>query len=178
MMELAEMQMDERSQVAQLNSPIPASDVPARAQPPRVPNGKMDALMRHAAALLGIPEADLTKSHERLAFRRACVAFLLTQAGLDRDDIASALHRSATWTTASINAVKQRTETSAPFRMNIEGMVEDLKLASPITARFRSIRKVLVCHHGGLGASAGELTMAAALLTLSDALVATDEAEA
>jgi hypothetical protein len=175
MMELAEMQMDESSQIAQFNAPIPA-DVPARAQPSRAPNGKVAALVRHAAALLGIPEADLTKSHEQKAFRRACVAFLLCEAGLDRNDIAGALHRSATWTAGSINAVKQRMESSAPFRASIEGMGEDLRLASPVTARFRSIRKVLASHHGL--APSGDLTTAAALLTLADALVATDEAEA
>jgi hypothetical protein len=179
MMELAEMQMDESSQIAELNAPIPASDFPAREQPPRVPNGKVEALTRRAAAPLGIPEAQivgLTKSHEHLAFRRACVAFLLCEAGLDRKDIAGAFHRSATWTDGSINAVKQRMESSAPFRASIEGVCEDLRLNSPVTAKFRSIRKVLASHHGL--ATSGDLTTAAALLTLADALVSTNEAEA
>jgi hypothetical protein len=166
-------QPDESSEVAQFEAPALSS----KAQPPRAPNGKVDALVRHAAALLGIPEVDIVaKSHERLAFRRAIIAYLLGEMGLDRNDIAGALHRSATWTAGSINAVKQRMESSAPFRASIEGMGEDLRLASPVTARFRSIRKVLASHHGL--APSGYLTTAAALLTLADALVATDEAEA
>jgi hypothetical protein len=175
-MDLTEMHQSDESNASPLAPIVEAAS--SRSQPPRAPSAKIELLMQRAAAMLGIPEAqivDLAKSSEHFSFRRKCVVYLLAEMGLDRTSLAGAFQRSASWINESISEVKERVDASRPFRLSVEGWVEDMRLASPVTQRFRSIRRALACHHGL--ASSGELTTTAALLTLADALAANDEAD-
>ena len=147
-------------------------------QQPSEPNTRFSKLVRAAAGLLGIPENEIvsaTRSTDHLAFRRSCIAFLLYEMGFGRMEIAAAMSRSATWVDEALSAVRDRMGISAPFRLTMARMLDDIRLGSPVTARFRQIRAVIACQGGP--ASADALNTTAAMLTLADAIASQDEAE-
>jgi hypothetical protein len=140
-------------------------------------DNKVVRLMRAASVLLNLPAEALEASRwpEHRAFRSYCVAYVLTELGIDRTEIAAAIDMSGSWLDHALSQVRERITTSAPFRLNMESLISDLRLSSPATQRFKEIRRSIA--RQGPQTTADTLTTAAALIVLADVFTRRGEPE-
>jgi hypothetical protein len=140
-----------------------------------IQNQKADRLLHSAASLLGMPEDQIVGGSQINTFRRCCVAYLLCELGVDRKDVVVAMARSASWLDEALVTVRERVSSSSPFKVNLSAMLSELRLNSPVTSRFREIRKVLSNQGGHVSPDA--LSITTAMLTLADFISAAEVVE-
>jgi hypothetical protein len=140
-------------------------------------DNKVARLMRAAASLLNLPAdaLDASRWSEQRAFRSYCIAFVLDALGIDRTEIAVAMDRSGGWLDKALSLVRERIDSSQPFRLSMEGLIGDLRLSSPSIQKFKEIRRSIA--RQGPQATADTLTMASALIVLADVFTRNGEPE-
>jgi len=105
-------------------------------------SSKIESATALAAQMLNVDLGETAR--ESASFKRACVAYLLAQLGyITEEQMTTPLGLSYRGVQNCIATVKCRIQASPPFAKYIGALAEQLKCASPITARFAALRRSL-----------------------------------